>query len=84
MANRSGAASVTPAVIGIEEAREKARDVVTEIKTGVRQPGAAPESVRRDRAEYLRRDVMKGGLISVAEVHRSLDNHILPAWATGS
>ena len=68
------------AVMPIEEARAAARDVVAEIKTGVRPAKiAAPETFAEISAEYLKRDVMKRGLITLGEIQRSLQNHLLPA-----
>jgi integrase len=64
----------------IEKARELAKDVVAEITTGVRPAKIdAPETFAEISDEYLKRDAMKRGLISIDEIRRSLKNHLLPA-----
>src|SRR6476660_120285 len=66
----------------IEEARARARGLVTEIKTG-RKPAVlkAPENLGEIAEEFYRREIVKKGRRSAAEVRRTRDNHSLPAWA---
>jgi integrase len=66
-------------VMPIAEARELARDVVKEIKTGIKpQSPKVPQTVADVCEVYYQREVLKKGLRSAAEIRRTLDNHILP------
>jgi integrase len=65
-------------LIGIEEARAKAREIINRVKTGQRVDG--PESFDTVANEWLKRHVEAKGLRSEPAVRRNLRNHVLPAW----
>jgi integrase len=64
-------------LIGIEEARAKAREIITRVKGGQRVEG--PESFQEVAKEWFKHVEAKG-LLSARELRRYLDKHILPAW----
>jgi len=64
--------------LSVENAREKAREVLKAIKAG--ESLAAPESFEAIAAEWFKRHVEGKGLRSKSEIRRCLDNHILPVW----
>jgi integrase len=68
----------TAAQIGIDQAREKAREAVKTIKEGGDRGG--PQSYEAVAAEWLRRHVEAKGLRSQTEIKRNIQNWILPAW----
>ena len=66
------------ALIGIEEAREEAREVIKRVKAGQDRAGLQTfESVAN---EWLHRHVDAKGLRSVYEYKRLLHKHLLPEW----
>jgi hypothetical protein len=65
-------------LIGIEEARAEAREIINRVKTGQRVDG--PESFEAVANEWLKRHVEAKGLRSEPAVRRNLRNHVLPAW----
>jgi integrase len=65
-------------LIGIDEARAKAREVINRVKGGQRVEG--PESFQEVGKTWFARHVEAKKLISAREIRRYLDNHILPAW----
>jgi integrase len=66
-------------LIGIDEARQKARDVINRVKGGQRVEG--PESFQEVANEWLKRHVEAKGVISASAYRGHFRNHILPAWA---
>jgi len=66
------------ALIGIEEAREEAREVIKRVKAG--QDRAGPQSFESVANEWLHRHVNAKGLRSVYEYKRLLHKHLLPEW----
>ena len=66
------------ALIGIEEAREEAREVIKRVKAGQDRAGLQTfESVAN---EWLHRHVDAKGLRSVYEYKQLLHKHLLPEW----
>lgn len=63
----------------LDEAREFARAAMKAIKSGVSCEG--PQSYELVGREWLKRHVEAKGLLSARELQRSLEKHILPAWA---
>ena len=66
------------ALIGIEEAREEAREVIKRVKAG--QDRAGPQTFESVANEWLHRHVDARGLRSVYEYKRLLHKHLLPGW----
>jgi integrase len=66
------------ALIGIEEAREEAREVIKRVKGG--QDRAGPQTFESVANEWLHRHVDAKGLRSVYEYKRLLHKHLLPEW----
>ena len=66
------------ALIGIEEAREEAREVIKRVKAG--QDRAGPQTFKSVANEWLHRHVDAKGLRSVYEYKRLLHKHLLPEW----
>ncbi|MGB3036013.1 MAG: Arm DNA-binding domain-containing protein, partial [Methyloceanibacter sp.] len=66
------------ALIGIEEAREEAREVIKRVKAG--QDRAGPQSFESVANEWLHRHVDAKGLRSLYEYKRLLHKHLLPEW----
>jgi len=66
------------ALLGIQEAREKAREAINAIKAG--EDRAGPQSFAAVAEVWLKRHVEKKKLRSEDAIRRSLDNHILPEW----
>jgi integrase len=66
------------ALIGIEEAREEAREVIKRVKAG--QDRAGPQTFESVANEWLHRHVDAKGLRSVYEYKRLLHKHLLPEW----
>jgi integrase len=66
------------ALIGIEEAREEAREVIKRVKAG--QDRAGPRTFESVANEWLHRHVDAKGLRSVYEYKRLLHKHLLPEW----
>jgi len=64
--------------IKIEDAREKAREIITRIKGG--EDRAGPQSFESVANEWFSRYVQGKGLRSAPEIRRYLDKHILPAF----
>jgi integrase len=68
------------ALIDIEDAREKAREVIKAIKSGASRAGPQSfESVARD---FIKRHVEPKGLRSQDAIERYFSKHILPEWGT--
>jgi integrase len=63
----------------LEEARDKAREVLKALKSGNDVKGARSFQAVSD--DWFRRHVMKKGLRSHGDLRRCLDNNILPSWA---
>jgi integrase len=62
----------------IEEAREKARAIITRVKGG--QSVEGPKSFESVTKEWLKRHVEAQGLITAPAIRRVLHNHVLPTW----
>jgi integrase len=68
-------------VMGIEEARDKAREAIKRIKAGlpaVEAPPTPPDAFEVVAANWLKRHVAKEKLRSQAEIERCLEIYILP------
>src|SRR5262245_52220126 len=66
------------ALITIEEAREKAREVIKRVRDG--KDKAGPQSFEAVSGEWLGRHVDAKGLRDEYEIRRVLKKHILPEW----
>ena len=64
----------------IEEAREKAREIIKRVRSGLPAVEPASDSFTVVAGNWLRRHVQPNGLRSAKEIVRLLDRHILPAW----
>ena len=67
-------------VLKIDDAREKAREIITRIKAG--EDRAGPQSYRAVSDQWFKRHVEKKGLRSSVNIRRYLDKHILPPWGS--
>ena len=70
-------------VLGIDEAREKARDAIKRIKAGLdpfEAPPAKPDSFKEVARNYVTRHVEAKGLRSQSEIERVLDKYVYPTW----
>lgn len=70
-------------LMGIEEAREKARGAIKRIRAGLQPfepPPMSPQSVRAVSDNWFKRHVEAKGLRSAPELRRVLDRYILPVW----
>ena len=70
-------------VFKVEEARERAREVIKRIKDGLapfEAPPPKPDTFKAVAKSYLKRHVKARGLRSESEIERILDKYILPAW----
>jgi integrase len=70
-------------VLGIDEARERARAVLKRVQAGMpafQPPAAKPESFKEVTAQWLKRHVEAKGLRSAGDIDRLLRTHILPVW----
>ena len=65
-------------LIGIEEAREKAKRTIVLVKEG--KDRAGPQSFEKVSGEWLKRYVEAQGLITEPAIRRTLRNHVLPVW----
>ena len=65
-------------LIDLEDAREKARELIKAIKAGA--PRAGPRSVEAVAADFIKRYVEKKELRSADAIQRYFDKYILPAW----
>ena len=65
-------------LLGIDEAREKARTAIAAIKAGAHRAG--PQSFAGVAEQWLKRHVQAKALRSAGEIRRYLDKHILLAW----
>src|SRR5262245_30504285 len=63
----------------LDEARELARAAMKAIKAGESREG--PQAYELVAREWLKRHVEAKGLLSGRELQRSLEKHVLPAWA---
>jgi integrase len=63
----------------VDEAREKAREVVKRVKAGIPEP-TAPATFAEVSEGWYQQHVLKRGLKSATELRRILDKHVLPAW----
>lgn len=67
-------------LIGVEEARAKAREIINRVKGGQRVGG--PESFQEVASEWLRRHVDAAeAIITAPAIRGNLHNHVLPVWA---
>jgi integrase len=66
-------------LIGINEARAKAREVINRVKGGQRVEG--PQSFESVANEWLKRHVDAKGVITAPAIRGNLRNHVLPVWA---
>src|SRR5262245_61698612 len=66
-------------LIGIAEARKKAREVISAIKAGEDRDG--PQSFQAVAEQWLKRHAEAKGLRTADRIRRDLDKHVLPAWA---
>ena len=66
-------------IIGIDKAREKAREVIRRTRAG--EDRAGPQSFQSVAEEWFKRYVEAKELRSGNETRRMLDKHILPAWS---
>ena len=67
----------------IEEARERAREVIRRIKAGlpaVDAPPPAPDSFEVVAGNWIKRHVTAKGLRSQAEIERCLNRYVYPHW----
>jgi integrase len=67
-------------VIGIDEAREKAREAVKRVRAGLPAIEPRAQTFAAVVADWKRRHVEKNKLRSAHEVLRLIDRHLLPAW----
>jgi integrase len=65
-------------LIGIDEARAKAREVINRVKGGQRVEG--PQSFESVANEWLKRHVEHKGIITAPAIRGNLRNHVLPVW----
>ena len=65
--------------VGIDDARNKAREVIAVIKAG--EDRAGPKSFQTVADEWLKRHVDQRGLLSRYEIRRLLSKHVLPPWS---
>ena len=65
-------------MLGIEEARAKARETIAAIKAGADRAG--PQSFQAVAEDWFKRHVVAKGLITAKQTRRYLDKHILPEW----
>jgi integrase len=69
--------------LSVDDAREKARDVIRRIKDGLpafEAPPVKPDSFGAIAENWYTRHVEAKGLRSAGELRRQLDSYILPAW----
>jgi integrase len=66
-------------LIGVDEARAKAREIINRVKGGQRVEG--PESFQEVTNEWLKRHVEAKGIITAPAIRGNLQNHVLPVWA---
>jgi integrase len=66
-------------LIGIDEARAKAREIINRVKGGQRVEG--PESFQEVANEWFKRHVEAKGIITAPAIRGNLRNHVLPVWA---
>ena len=70
-------------VLGIEEARDKAREAIKRIKEGLpafEPPPVQPDSFAAVAENWLKRHVEAKGLRSGDELKRVLEKYVLPVW----
>jgi integrase len=70
-------------VLSIEEARERARDVIKRVRAGLpafAAPPVKPDTCAAVAGDWVKRHVAKNGLLSRDAIERLLRQHILPAW----
>ena len=65
-------------LLGIEEAREKAREAIKAIKAG--EDPSPPESFKAVAELWLKRHVRANELRTQAEIERCLNKYVYPAW----
>ena len=73
----------TADVLGIEQARDKAREAIKRIKEGLpafEPPPVQPDSFEAVGANWLKRHVEAKGLRSGDEMERVLEKYVLPVW----
>ena len=67
-------------VMGIDEARGKAREAIGRVRAGLPAVEASADSFAAVTANWLKRHVEPNGLRSAPEIKRLLNVHILPQW----
>jgi integrase len=70
-------------VLSIEEARERARDVIKRVRAGLPAfdaPPVKPDTCAAVAGDWVKRHVAKNGLRSRDGIERLLRQHVLPAW----
>jgi integrase len=67
-------------VFGIDESRNRAREVIKRVRAGLSPIEARADSFADVAASWLKRHVEPNGLRSHREIVRMLNSHILPAW----
>jgi integrase len=73
----------TTADLKIDEARERAREVIRRIKDGesaIEPPQPKPQSVAEVAENWLRRHVEKNKHRTAAEMRRQIEKYVLPYW----
>jgi integrase len=70
--------------LGIEQARDKAREAIRRIRDGLEPfeaPPVKPDAFQNVAEEWLKRHVAKKKLRTQAEIERRLAKYVLPHWA---
>jgi integrase len=67
-------------LMGIAEAREKARDAIKRVQVGKPAFGPKVDTFAEVVADWRARHVERNGLRTAREINRLLNAHILPAW----
>ena len=72
--------TIGPAELGIEQARDQAREMILRVRAGLPAVEAQGETFGTVVANWLKRHVDRNGLRSRYEIVRLLERHILPVW----
>ncbi|MPZ38501.1 MAG: DUF4102 domain-containing protein [Rhizobiales bacterium] len=67
-------------VLGIEDARQQAREAIHRVRAGLPAVEAKTETFGTVAANWIKRHVEPNGLRSKCEIVRLLDRHVLPSW----